>query len=206
MRHGAGQIFFREIKTISGFRPYKTSMSTLNFPVASAAIGFLAVLRGLGQRALATRRARLTVGVCREALIWLLVCLVALQAPGLVSAELRGPAHYHDSSPGNLPDHSKPADHAQLHPHRHSDVERHHHGAADEPIPVDDEVEHQHDAMAIDEGANGSGSQFNLTALLLHNPSCGLPEFGHARPACAQKALHDRSLGRIDRPPAPKFG
>ena len=183
---GAGQIFFRQIETRTGFGPYKTSMSTPGFLVASTKIRFFAAFH--------------------EILIWLLVCLVPLQAPGLVSAELRGPAHYHDSSPGLLADRGVLADHPLAHPHRHPDVERHHHGAADEPILVDDETDHQHEAMAIEEGANGSGSQFNLTALLLHDSGCGLPQFSHVRPACAQKPLLDRSVERIDRPPAQMLG
>ncbi len=134
----------------------------------------------------------------RRALVWLLFWVLPLQALGLVTAELRGPAHYHDRQIGMSADAKVTAE--QL--HAHLDVLRHHHSPADEAIAVDDGSDHQHDALAVDEGAAGSGTLLSFAALLFMAPSYKFSDSGPVRPYSVAKVLGDRVAGRIERPPA----
>jgi hypothetical protein len=137
-------------------------------------------------------------------LIWLLFWVLPLQALGLVTAELRGPAHYHDHDRqiGMLADATVLPEHL----HAHLDVLRHHHSPTDEAIAVNDGSDHQHDALAVEEGAAGSGTLLSFAALLFRTPRYECSDSGPIRPYSEPKALGDWVAGRIERPPASQIG
>jgi hypothetical protein len=153
-------------------------------------------------------------GVLGHALVWFLFWILPLQALGVATAELRGPAHYHDRPIGLLSGASVPpsdnlvpeARVLPAQPHVHSDVERHHHDPADEPIMVEDASDHQHDALAIEDGASSTGSLLSFAALLLLMPHHFPFNSGYSRPYWAPKTPADPVAGRLERPPSGSAG
>lgn len=149
-------------------------------------------------------------GALGHALVWFLFWILPLQALGVATAELRGPAHYHDRPIGLLSGASVLSSDSFVpeagvllgQSHVHSDVERHHHDPADEPIRVDDASDHQHDALAIEDGASVSGSLLSFAALLFVAPHHFPFNLDYSRPYWAPKSPADPVTGRLERPPS----
>jgi hypothetical protein len=140
-----------------------------------------------------------------------LLLVLMLQTLSLLRADLRGPAHTHEPSAHqfevrriSVSSQNLSETHAELAAkrrptHSHTGVEQHHHddeaGMVRKP-----EAERQQDALNFEEGG-GTGSSFNLSALVAGLSHVELISADRLRACSTVKTLRARAVSSIERPP-----
>ena len=140
--------------------------------------------------------------IATRMIVWIVLLTLTVQGLAALTTTLRGPAHYHSTSPTPAPQagHSHASHHTERSHHAHDQVRRHYHLPGDGAIVVHDD--RQHDDIAV-ESSNPKGESVSaaFVGLVSNSPQWHPPHLANVMDIGSAAKLRSCSLRRIERPP-----